>query len=182
MIRDMEESSYQYIWRLIVIDRDGFRHNVGIILCNCDGKVFWGKRIGQTSYQFPQGGVDKGESCLDAMYRELHEEVGLRSQHVEVLGYTKNWLRYRLPQHMVRRHAQPVCIGQKQRWYLVRMLCEESRLDFTTTPEPEFDGWQWVNYWMPIKNVVYFKRNVYRHALEELSPLRRQLTKSSAKR
>lgn len=158
-----------------MIDRDGFRHNVGIILCNCDGDVFWGKRIGQTSYQFPQGGVDQGESCLDAMYRELHEEIGLKAKHVEVLGSTQDWLRYRLPKHMIRRYSKPVCIGQKQRWFLVRMLCDESRLDFETTAQPEFDGWKWVNYWMPAKNVVYFKRDVYKKALKELSPLRSQI-------
>ena len=164
-----------------MIDRDGFRHNVGIILCNCDGDVFWGKRIGQTSYQFPQGGVDYGESCLDAMYRELHEEIGLKSKHVKVLGHTKSWLHYRLPKHMIRRYSKPVCIGQKQRWYLVQMLCDESRLDFTTTAQPEFDGWEWVNYWMPINNVVYFKRNVYRRALEELSSYALSTHKVSAK-
>ena len=163
-----------------MIDRDGFRHNVGIILCNCNGDVFWGKRIGQDSYQFPQGGVDYGESCLDAMYRELHEEIGLKPEHVKVLGSTQDWLRYRLPNHMIRRYSKPVCIGQKQRWYLVRMLCEESCLDFETTEKPEFDGWKWVNYWMPAKNVVYFKRDVYQRALEELRPLYKHLLSDSA--
>ncbi|HHC75131.1 MAG TPA: RNA pyrophosphohydrolase, partial [Thiothrix sp.] len=94
-----------------MIDEDGFRPNVGIILCNGDGKVFWGKRLGQNSYQFPQGGIDRGETALDAMYRELHEETGLKAAQVEVLGSTTGWLRYRLPNHMIRRQSKPICIG-----------------------------------------------------------------------
>jgi putative (di)nucleoside polyphosphate hydrolase len=153
-----------------VIDEDGFRPNVGIILCNGDGKVFWGKRLGQNSYQFPQGGIDRGETALDAMYRELHEETGLNATQVEVLGSTTGWLRYRLPNHMIRRQSKPICIGQKQRWFLVKMLCDESCFDLYATDAPEFDGWRWVNYWLPAKKVVYFKRDVYQKALEQLMP------------
>jgi len=156
----------------VVIDNEGFRANVGIILSNCDGEVFWGKRIGQTSWQFPQGGIDKGETPLQAMFRELEEETGLLQKHVEVVGSTKDWLRYRLPKKMVRRGTNgKVCIGQKQRWFLLKMVCEDSSVNLTANDVPEFDGWRWVNYWLPAKEVVYFKRRVYERALQELAPL-----------
>ncbi len=154
-----------------MIDEDGFRANVGIIVCNCDGKVFWGKRLGQDSWQFPQGGIDQGESPLDAMYRELREETGLLQEHVALIGQTRGWLRYRIPHHMLRRRSKPLCIGQKQRWFLLRMLCEDNDVNLKATPKPEFDHWEWVDYWMPPKEVIFFKRRVYRRALNELAPL-----------
>lgn len=155
-----------------MIDDDGFRANVGIILSNCDGKVFWGKRIGQTSWQFPQGGIDEGETPMQAMFRELQEETGLLEKHVQVMGATQDWLRYRLPNKMVRRcNSGKVCIGQKQRWFLLRLTCDDSSVDLSACDVPEFDGWRWVNYWLPAKEVVYFKRRVYERALQELAPL-----------
>lgn len=156
-----------------MIDDEGFRANVGIILSNCDGQVFWGKRIGQTSWQFPQGGINEGETPLEAMFRELEEETGLLPEHVEVVGSTRNWLRYRLPKKMVRRcnGGDRVCIGQKQRWFLLKLTCDDSSVDLSACNVPEFDGWRWVNYWLPAKEVVYFKRRVYERALQELAPL-----------
>ncbi len=159
------------LWRTIVIDKDGFRANVGIILANCDGDVFWGKRIGQSSWQFPQGGIDKGETPLEAMYRELHEETGLLDKHVEVIGCTQNWLRYHLPKHMIRHRSSPTCIGQKQRWFLLRLTCSDNSVNLKATNLPEFDGWRWVDYSYPAKQVVYFKRQVYQRAMSELEPL-----------
>jgi len=160
------------ILELFVIDDEGFRANVGIILSNRDGKVFWGKRIGQTSWQFPQGGIDDGETPLQAMYRELHEETGLLEKHVKVIGETEDWLRYRLPNKMIRRCGNgKVCIGQKQRWFLLKLTCDDSSVDLHACDVPEFDGWRWVNYWLPVKEVVYFKRRVYERALIELAPL-----------
>lgn len=154
-----------------LIDENGFRPNVGIILSNSDGKVFWGKRIGQRSWQFPQGGINEGETPLEAMYRELHEEVGLTEEHVEVMGSTANWLTYRLPKHLIRRRSKPLCIGQKQVWYLLRLTSDDSCVDLRATDVPEFDGWRWVHHHRPIREVVYFKRTVYEKALEELGPL-----------
>jgi len=153
-----------------VIDKEGFRANVGIILANCEGEVFWGKRIGQSSWQFPQGGIDQGETPLEAMYRELHEETGLLKQHVEVIGCTQSWLRYRLPKHMIRHRSSPTCIGQKQRWFLLRLTCPDTSVNLKATDLPEFDGWRWVDYSYPAKKVVYFKRKVYQRAMLELQP------------
>lgn len=154
-----------------MIDRDGFRPNVGIILVNDNKRLFWGRRIGQDAWQFPQGGIQEGESPEEAMYRELEEEVGLKPQHVKILGSTKRWLRYRLPKKFIRRHAQPLCIGQKQRWFLLQVICDESGFCLDTAEKPEFDDWCWVKYWHPVKEVIYFKRKVYQRALEELAPL-----------
>jgi len=155
-----------------VIDDEGFRANVGIILSNCDGEVFWGKRIGQSSWQFPQGGIDEGETPLEAMFRELYEETGLQKKHVRVIGSTKGWLRYRLPHKMIRRSENgKVCIGQKQRWFLLKLTCDDSSVDLCAYGTPEFDNWRWVNYWLPAKEVVYFKKRVYERALQELAPL-----------
>ena len=155
----------------VVIDEEGFRANVGIILCNCDGKVFWGKRLGQESWQFPQGGIDRGETPTEAMFRELYEELGLLRNQVEVIGQTRGWLRYRIPHYMIRRRAKPLCIGQKQRWFLLRMLCADQEVNLQACEKPEFDHWEWVDCWRPANQVVFFKRRVYRRALDELAPL-----------
>jgi putative (di)nucleoside polyphosphate hydrolase len=153
-----------------VIDRDGFRANVGIVLMHRE-QVFFGRRAGGRGWQFPQGGVRSGESLEQALYRELEEEIGVAPSAVELTGQTERWLRYRLPARYVRRNQQPVCIGQKQRWFLLRLKRAEVAFDFGRTSEPEFDHWRWVPYWEPVKEVIYFKRPVYARALTELAEL-----------
>ncbi|AWB68554.1 RNA pyrophosphohydrolase [Saccharobesus litoralis] len=152
-----------------MIDAEGYRANVGIVICNRYGQVFWAKRLGQHSWQFPQGGVDEGESLEQTMYRELYEEVGLRKEDVEILCYTRNWYRYRLPKRLIRKDSKPVCIGQKQRWYLLRLKCKEKDVDLARSSHPEFDDWRWVSYWYPVRQVVSFKRDVYRKVLKEFA-------------
>lgn len=154
-----------------VIDADGFRANVGIILTDASGRLFWGRRVNQNAWQFPQGGIREDETPEEAMYRELEEEVGLKPEQVELLGSTRGWLRYRLPKRYIRRNSRPLCIGQKQRWYLLRVLCSEDDFCFDRTAKPEFDDWRWVNYWQPVQEVIYFKRRVYQRALQQLAPL-----------
>ncbi len=151
-----------------MIDSKGYRPNVGIILCNDEGRVFWAKRKGVNSWQFPQGGIDDDEDPETAMYRELREETGLKSEHVELLGRTRYWLRYRLPERYIRKNSTPVCIGQKQIWFILRLVSEESNVRFDCSNKPEFDNWRWVEYWHPLKDVVYFKRKVYQKAMAEL--------------
>jgi len=154
-----------------VIDKDGFRPNVGIILCNEQNQVLWAQRARHDSWQFPQGGIKVNETPEQAVYRELMEEVGLEQQHVEILGETTGWLRYRLPKRYLRYGNKPLCIGQKQRWFLLRFIGKEEDVKLDQYEKPEFDDWRWVNYWTPTKEIVFFKRRVYEKALHELAPL-----------
>lgn len=157
-----------------MIDAQGFRANVGIILVNGEGRAFWGRRIGMAAWQFPQGGMNPRESPEEAMYRELREEVGLEPHHVEVMGCTRRWLRYRLPKRYIRHDRRPLCIGQKQRWFILRLMADETNVDLQANGEPEFDQWRWIDYWDSLREVVSFKRGVYQEALNELAPLVRQ--------
>jgi len=154
-----------------VIDSDGFRANVGIIVCNASGALLWARRMGQDAWQFPQGGIQGNESPEQAMYRELDEEVGLQPGDVRLLGRTRGWLHYRLPPGLIRRRQRPVCIGQKQAWFLLRLTGWEHRVRLDCSASPEFDRWCWIDYWRPAREVVDFKRQVYGQALEELAPL-----------
>ena len=153
------------------IDAEGFRANVGIILANASNRLLLGGRIGAKGWQFPQGGMHEGEEPREAMYRELHEEVGLDEDDVEVLGVTSDWLRYRLPDKFIRRGSKPLCIGQKQRWFMLRLIGDEDRICVDRCEKPEFDRVRWVQYWRPVNEIIYFKRRVYARALHELGPL-----------
>lgn len=162
-----------------LIDRHGFRANVGIVVADGRGRVLWARRNGQDAWQFPQGGIHEGESPQDAMYRELFEEVGLKPEDVELVGQTQGWLRYKLPEGLIRKNSSPLCIGQKQKWFLLRMLAEDQKVTFNNTNErPEFDHWEWVSYWYPLGKVVAFKRDVYRRAMHELSPKHCRMVRS----
>jgi putative (di)nucleoside polyphosphate hydrolase len=152
-----------------LIDTQGFRANVGIVLFRDNGEVALCSRSDGRGWQFPQGGVRRDESPEQALFRELHEEVGLGPEDVEVVAGTRQWLRYRLPRQFVRRRSRPLCIGQKQRWFLLRMIGGEDRVRFDATAKPEFDAWRWVDYWAPVREVIYFKRLVYARALGELA-------------
>ena len=151
-----------------MIDSNGFRPNVGIIICNKLGQLFWAKRIKQDAWQFPQGGIKKAETTEEALFRELSEEVGLCKDDVRILSQTSEWLKYRLPKPYIRQRKGRTCIGQKQKWFLLGLQTEEGRVDLENTLQPEFDDWCWVNYWYPVNQVVDFKRSVYRKALIEL--------------
>ena len=152
-----------------MIDFDGYRPNVGIVICNRKGQVLWAKRYGQNSWQFPQGGINDNESAEQAMYRELYEEVGLQPKDVKVLYASKHWLRYKLPKRLLRYDSKPMCIGQKQRWFLLQLVGDEKNINMNTTKSPEFDGWRWVSFWYPVRQVVSFKKDVYRKAMKEFA-------------
>lgn len=158
-----------------MIDPDGYRPNVGIVLMHPDGRVFWARRVRRDGWQFPQGGMNTDETPLEAMYRELREETGLLPEHVAVLGVTPGWLKYRLPQRAVRRSDRLVCIGQKQVWFLLQFTGGEDDLRLDLTDKPEFDHWRWVDFWYPLEHVVTFKRGVYASALRHLAPFARQI-------
>ncbi|HVK55782.1 MAG TPA: RNA pyrophosphohydrolase [Burkholderiales bacterium] len=151
-----------------MIDRDGYRPNVGIVICNAKNQVFWGKRIREHAWQFPQGGIKAGETPLEAMYRELKEETGLDPNHVKVLGRTREWLHYDVPSHWVRREWRGAYKGQKQIWFLLRLVGRDWDVCLRASGHPEFDAWCWHDYWVPLESVIEFKREVYRQALNEL--------------
>ncbi len=167
----------------MVIDRAGYRLNVGIVLINESGRVFWGRRHGHDAWQFPQGGLAAGETALDAMYRELHEEIGLERQDIEVLGVTKRWLKYRLPKQYLRHGSEPLVIGQKQKWYLLKLVSSEQKVRLDLCDSPEFDSWRWIDYHEPQEHVIFFKKQVYTQALKELEHfLKKRRTSLSARR
>ncbi len=153
-----------------MIDSEGFRANVGIIITNQRGQLLWAKRYAQNAWQFPQGGLDEGENPKQAMYRELYEEVGLEPDDVKILKQSDEWYRYRLPDKYIRQGTKPLCVGQKQKWFLLQLVGDESRIRFDRGSRPEFDHWRWVNYWYPVRSVIDFKRDVYRKALNHFLP------------
>jgi putative (di)nucleoside polyphosphate hydrolase len=154
-----------------MLDSEGFRPNVGIILLNANNQVFWGKRIRSEGWQFPQGGIQEGESPTDALYRELYEELGLLPEHVNILGRTPGWLHYHLPTQYIRPESRGVYKGQKQIWFLLDFLGNEQHVNLQATAEPEFEDWRWNPYWVEMKRVVVFKRQVYSQALTQLEKL-----------
>lgn len=161
-----------------MIDENGFRLNVGIILTNKSGELFWGRRLGQEAWQFPQGGIHENESLEEALYRELHEEVGIKAEQVAMVAESRHWLSYRLPKRLVR-DGQPTCIGQKQKWFLLRLLGKDQEIQLDASIKPEFDHWRWVSYWYPLHQVVAFKKEVYRQALLEFAPFNMSIMQSS---
>ncbi|MDA1339536.1 MAG: RNA pyrophosphohydrolase [Proteobacteria bacterium] len=151
-----------------MIDNEGYRPNVGIIICNNEKKVLWAKRADEDAWQFPQGGINEGESPEEAMYRELMEEVGLSPHHVEIIARTKEWLRYDVPKNWIRRDWRDRYKGQKQIWFLLRLIGEDSNVFLKNTNKPEFDAWMWDDFWSPLDQIIDFKRDVYEQALNEL--------------
>ncbi len=154
-----------------MIDCNGYRSNVGIILLNKKNEVFWGKRIKQDFWQFPQGGIEPSESPEQAMYRELTEETGLCSSHVTIIGRTRNWLRYEVPDQWIKRDWRKNYKGQKQIWYLLRFMGRDCDISLRSHSHPEFDAWRWSHYWIEPESVIEFKRQVYQQALTELAHL-----------
>ncbi len=111
------------------------------------------------------------ETPVEAMYRELKEETGLSPDQVKLMGSTPGWLRYRLPRRYQRHYSKPLCIGQKQVWFLLHFTGKDSAFDLGLTDEPEFTSFKWVDFWYPVDNVITFKRQVYHRALSLLEPM-----------
>ncbi|AGF47132.1 putative (di)nucleoside polyphosphate hydrolase [Candidatus Kinetoplastibacterium desouzaii TCC079E] len=152
-----------------MLDSEGYRSNVGIVIANSKNEIFWGKRSRENSWQLPQGGVKQGETLEEAMYRELHEEVGLKPKHVKIIGRTREWLHYNVPIKFIRKECRNFYKGQKQIWFLLRLIGNDSDFCLCSTSSPEFDAWKWGEYWDSLNMVIEFKRNVYNSALKELS-------------
>ncbi len=154
-----------------LVDAHGFRPNVGIVVVNDRTQVLWARRVGgRDAWQFPQGGIQASETPEEALFRELYEEVGLAPDAVRLVARTRGWLKYRLPEHLRRRDSYPTFVGQKQKWFLLRLLGDDQEVRVSLSAKPEFDTWRWVSYWYPVGRVVGFKQDVYRQALKELAP------------
>ncbi|MCH2190902.1 MAG: RNA pyrophosphohydrolase [Gammaproteobacteria bacterium] len=161
-----------------IFANDGYRPNVGIIICNAKGEVFWARRINDDGWQFPQGGVSRNEGLVEAMYRELQEETGLCSNQVKLVAHTKQWLHYDLPPSLLRNQRRRTPLGprkrvgfkgQKQIWFLLELVDDDSAVNLQAGPEqPEFADWRWVDTNHAINNIVDFKRSVYQQAMDEL--------------
>lgn len=149
-----------------IIDHNGYRRGVGIVVCDGRGRVLLARRSDHRGWQFPQGGVRRGEPARAAMYRELREELGLEPSHVREVARMGSWVSYRLPARY-RRSRPARCIGQKQLWWLLQLRSSEDNIRPDLCEEREFDDWQWVDYWLPAKEVVFFKQSVYKQVLSE---------------
>ncbi len=153
-----------------MIDKDGYRLNVGIIVMNGAQELLWAKRrYSQDAWQFPQGGIHPNETSIQAMYRELREELGLEEDMVSIVAETQDWHLYHLPEKYQRKHTTPICIGQKQRWFLLKLSAADDAINLSYSPKPEFSDWKWVEYWMPLEQVIDFKYQVYKDVLTEFA-------------
>ena len=150
-----------------MIDEKGLRAGVGIILCNSLKQLLFARRIGkQNAWQFPQGGIQEGESAEQAMWRELHEELGLTEDCTQLIHSPDSWFTYYLPKHLRRTKSRPLCIGQKQKWFLLKLIASDNAISLNAHHPAEFNQWKWVDYWVPAKQVVLFKRDLYQKVLQ----------------
>ena len=150
---------------------DGYRANVGIVICNPEGKVFFAKRRYQSGWQFPQGGIIEGESPKKAMWRELLEETGLKKENTKLIKTSQNWYEYNLTKKNIRKNGKgTLVIGQRQKWFLLSFTDNSDLIKLDESPEQEFDSWKWVKPESSINQVIGFKRKVYQQVLDEFLP------------
>ena len=154
-----------------MLDENGYRYNVGIIIINDRKQVFWAKRNGKTAWQFPQGGIKKGEHVEQAMFRELKEETGIGNTDVKILGRTKNWLYYDVPKNLIKKENRSFYKGQRQIWFLLHFSGLDANILFPKSRGSEFDAWKWIEFSDPPNMVISFKKHVYSSALLELAPI-----------
>jgi putative (di)nucleoside polyphosphate hydrolase len=141
------------------------RPNVGVVLFNANGQVWYGRRAGMTegpAWQFPQGGVDPGEDIEAAARRELEEETGVTS--IALLGRTEGWIVYDFPEALKAQHradGRKPWDGQKQVWFAYRFLGEDSEIALDQHGDIEFDAWRWGDLSEACDLIVPFKRDAY---------------------
>ncbi|MEM7547463.1 MAG: RNA pyrophosphohydrolase [Pseudomonadota bacterium] len=147
-----------------------YRPCVGLVVMNARGEVFAGQRIDNpgSAWQMPQGGVDKGETPVDAALRELGEETGIAPTSVDVLGETEQWIPYDLPHDLVPRLWKGRYRGQEQKWFLLRFTGDDSQIDITRH-DPEFSVWRWMPPGELIDRIVPFKRATYEQVFAEFA-------------
>ena len=151
--------------------QEEYRPCVAAVIVGPKNKVLWCQRIDHDGWQFPQGGIDQGESPLEAVLRETKEEVGLEEQDIEIIFETKDWFKYDVPRDKRPKYfRRNVYKGQKQKWFLARLLSDDTKINLHASRPIEFDDWVWSSYWYPLETVVPFKKEVYRQALIHLLP------------
>ena len=152
-------------------EESNYRLNVGLIIVNNYGKVLICKRKNSNQWQFPQGGIDEGESPMEAAKREIFEEVGIKPSKIKVLGKIKDWVKYEIPKELAKKSFKKKgIVGQKQKWFIFKIK-SEACISFVNDPDNEFDDFAWVSYWRPIALIISFKKEVYRNVLAELLPI-----------
>ena len=152
-------------------EESNYRLNVGLIIVNTYGKVLICKRKNSNQWQFPQGGIDEGESPIEAAKREIFEEVGIKPSKIKVLGKIKDWVKYEIPKELSKKSFKKKgIVGQKQKWFIFKIK-SEACITFVNDPDNEFDDFAWVSYWRPIALIISFKKEVYRNVLAELLPI-----------
>ena len=155
------------------MSEEEYRHGVAIIFFNAKRQIMLLERADLTgSFQTVQGGVDAGESEEAAAHREIYEEIGLNK--VKLLAQSKNLLKYKIPEEILKKikFNNPKFVGQKQRWFLAYMSPEiERNINFKVTAHPEFQSYKWVNSQYGFEEIVDFKREVFKTAIEEFLPL-----------
>ena len=147
-----------------------YRSGVGVVLINQNKKIFVGKRIDNQSdsWQMPQGGIDVGEDEDVAMFRELQEETGISSQFVKIIKKSDNYFYYDLPYKLQKKFWGGKYLGQRQRWYLLEFLGDNSNINIASQ-EPEFSEWKWVEKVDLINLIVNFKRELYQQIISEFN-------------
>ena len=149
------------------------RPNVGVVLFNAAGKVWLGKRYGADEpwcWQFPQGGMDEGETPEEAGLRELHEETGVTSDLIEPLGSIDDWLAYDFPPEVLAQRSRNRWRGQKQRWFAYRYLGTDADFDLEAVPPQEFSEFRWVSLETTPQLIIPWKRDVYERVAEAFAP------------
>ena len=142
-----------------------YRNGIGVFLINQDKKLWVGRRLDSNKYwQMPQGGIDGSETEIDAMLRELKEEIG--TNKIKIIAKTKKLLKYKIPRHILENLWDGEYVGQSQRWFACSFQGEDSDINLNLF-KPEFSSWKWIDPRSVIDIVIPFKKKMYSEILEE---------------
>ena len=162
-----------------LLQQKKYRPNVAVIIVNQSGKVLWCRRKQHDGWQFPQGGIDKGETPVEAVLRETKAEGGLDENDIEIVYESQQWFKYQVPKEKRKRYfKKDIFKGQKQKWFLAKLLSDDSKINLRANMPVEFDEWVWANYWYPLHSVIAFKKEIYKKALLTILPEYNKLRKN----